>query len=61
MLSSAFVCLFVCTGLNRFSKMRWESGTSATEETIEFDGNPDHVTLGFVLGLMLGLRLDGDK
>ena len=41
--------------------MRWESGTSATEETIEFDGNPDHVTLGFVLGLMLGLRLDGDK
>jgi len=32
-----------------FHKIRWKGGTWATEKLLDFDGNLDHVTLGFGL------------
>ena len=42
-----------------FHKIRWKGGRWATEESVRFCWYPDHVTLGFRLGL--GLRLGGEE
>jgi len=38
-------------------KIRWKGGILAVEKPLDFDGNPDHATLGFRPGWVLALRL----
>jgi len=49
MFASALVCLLAGLRkktINQFSqKNQWKGGTWATEEKLDFGGNPDHVTL----------------
>ena len=51
-----FICLFVCsqdyatTKSYDFHKIQWKGGSWATEETISFGGNSDHLMLGLGLG-----------
>jgi len=35
--------------LTDFHKIQWKDGTWTMEELLDFDGNPDHNTLGFWL------------
>ena len=49
-----FVCLFGSRNaqklLDQFKKKLLEVGTWATEESVRFDGNPNHATLRLGLG-----------